>query len=924
MDQLLWQRAIALFDVALTLPRSQRAHWVAQEAANDPALIDLADRLLAAHERVEDDELFNTIPKIEKPRTSEYAAGDQVGNFVLLKRLGAGGMGEVWQACYADQRIEREVALKICGAATASRADNAVRERFIRERQFLEKLEHPNIARLYDAGLAENGRAFLAIELIHGSAIDTYCEKHRLTLAARIELFLQVIGAVAFAHQRLVLHRDLKPSNIMVDESGQIKLLDFGVAKLLDDSISEDAELTKAVGAAMTLAYAAPEQITHNDLSTATDVYALGATLYRLLTGRSPYLPSGETRYALQQAILNHDAVLASKQTFDSDFLHAINSNADELARALRGDIDAILAKALKKKASERYPSAAALTDDLQRYLRKQPVRARPDDFIYRAHRFVLRNRIAVIASSAAICALSVTTLIALQQAQRATAQVAETARQLRRVETTQKFVAGLFASADPEHARGKPIAPNEVLKKGLDDAKVHFASDPETLAAVLAQIGDIYFRMGLPAQMYEAQRARVDALRTITNRDPKSMVDALIALGQAQSDSQALAVREAALGSFEEALTLAQQSTDISVERTAFATALIADHHRVFQRFDEAERRAEIALAMTRAQLSPHHSTSIAALQVQALVKRDRGQIELARRLFAEVVAADALGDRGAVDRFNAQRQLASLEFDAGSFLEARTKARSLLLQAEKELGEINSNLAPLRRLAVNAAERAGRLDEAHRDAKVLLAPELSSADPLRSGTAKLSYARVMLSTNALADVAPLLDESSNLLAAYPLWLNRHAALQAEYGLRVGDVQGAERVIDTALRRATDRGQLTGREAASLYEWRARLHVARRDYALARSVISLACQLRARLHDATHPQRVTCEAMQWLLREDIERAQIIAELDALIKPMQSLDERVRFVARLSEARNNANLVTARKRLGQLELFSTD
>ena len=924
MDPALWRRAVALYEAALARPRRERSQWIVRAAADDPALVELARKLLAAHDRVEENEPLRTLPKLATKPLLAHKVGDIVGNFQLLSHLGTGGMGEVWQARYADHRLDRDVAVKICSVSTAASGNFAAHERFVRERRFLEKLEHPNIARLYDAGVAEGGRAFLALELVDGCAIDLYCKTNRLTVHARIGLFLQVIEATAYAHQQLVLHRDLKPSNIMVDRQGTIKLLDFGVAKLIDSSVVDDVELTKVAGGAITLAYAAPEQITHQALSTATDVYGLGATLYRLLTGKPPYRPESDTRYALQQAILHSDAIPASTHAYDAEFLAEIQSTADELRRSLAGDLTAILAKALKKEPKERYASATALAEDLRRYLRMQPVTARPDNFLYRAHRFVRRNRLAVAATSVAICALSVTTVIALQQGYRATRQAAETARQLHRVETAHKFVTGLFANADPENAKGKPIVPTEVLRKGLNDAKVLFANDPETLSGILAQIGDIYFRMGLPEEMYAAQRARVDALRAVRAVDASQMVDALIALGQAQADSRTLAVREGAEGVFHEALALAQSSKAVPIERSIFATALIADQRRIFQRFDEAERLSASASAMGRVHLSPSHSTNVAALQVQALLARDRGRIDEARALFAQVIAADRESDRGAVDRFNVKRQLATLEFDAGSFLRARTLAHGLLSEAERELGDVNSNLAPLRRLAISATERAGFLDEAAREAKSLLAPELASADPLRVGAAQMTSARVLLSADVLKEVPALLDQASLALATYPLWLNRLASLQAEYSLRIGDHRRADTIIDEALRRVTERGQQSGREAASLHEWRGRLHVARGDYVSARHAIAQACRLRTNLQQLAHPQRVTCEAMRLLVHEDMDRSQTLTEFDSLAKLLTTSEERAILRKRLDEARRHASTWRDQKQLHRLELFSRD
>jgi serine/threonine protein kinase len=925
VDRSLWQSALDIYEAALLLPNDERERWAAERADGNDRLIALVARLMAAHVDVESGAVLNTLPKMESPKYDVVRELDTIGNYVLVERIGRGGMGEVWRARYADSRIEREVAIKLPAAYVHSQARHALHERFVRERRLLARLEHPNIARLYDAGVSDTGQAFMALELVEGVAIDAYCESRTLGLFDRIELYLQVIDAVDFAHRQLVLHRDLKPSNVLINADGQAKLLDFGVAKMVSGQSPElhADPLTEFASSPITLAYAAPEQITDADLSTATDVYALGVTLYRLLVGCSPYAPKNDTRHALEQSVLHEIPKRASEQKITEAFAQRASASSESIRRALKGDLDLILAKALKKSPAERYASAAALGEDLRRFLRREAISARPDSLTYRIDRFVARHRLGVAASTVAGVALLATAITAVQQAHRATQQAKETARQLNRVEASQKFVNGLFANADPEHFRGKPLPAEDILKRGVADAKRIFASDPEALANVLGQLGDIYFRVGLTEPLLDVQIARVAALRSTQQVDPNQWADALTALGQAQSNAPELSVRQQAIASFSEVLTLHQRSAaTISHDRRVFALAMVADQHRIYQRLDHAASYAKDAVSLAAATLPDTHATAIAALQVRALVARDLGQLEEARELLKRVIAADTAGNsRGRVDQFNAQRQLVSLDYDSGDYVKAREGARELLTIAQENLGEINTHAASLRRLVVNASERAGVIKAALHDAETLLPTELASNDALRRGSAWLTKARVWLSADQLQAVPSALSSAEKELAAYPLWLNRLAVLQAEYWLRRNDRQNALAIVDSALERARERNQTVSREVAALQEWRARALVIDGNEQGARTYIDLACKLRARFHPEDHPQRIACEAMQVLLNTDIDpmaRAHRISQLHNIIIARNG---RAALVQSLAQAKAS---VTQGDDLRQLALFLSD
>ena len=331
---------------------------------------------------------------------SQLAAGGwQCGSYRLLSPLGQGGMGVVWLAERSDGRFERHAAIKFPSIALRGRDQ----ERFNREGRLLARLVHPNIAQLIDAGVSGTGQPFLVLELVVGVAIDRYCDDEALDVDARVRVFLDVLNAVAHAHANLIVHRDIKPSNVLVTQTGKVKLLDFGIAKLLedDDRRSPSRILTQEGAGAMTPAYAAPEQITGGPVSTATDVYALGVLLYVVLTGSHP---SGGSLRSPAEVV---KAIVETVPPRASDSVATTGSGRDRVRRALRGDLDTIVAKALKKEPRERYESVTSFADDLRRYLAHEAISARPDTITYRATKFVRRNRMPVAIAALILIGLS-------------------------------------------------------------------------------------------------------------------------------------------------------------------------------------------------------------------------------------------------------------------------------------------------------------------------------------------------------------------------------------------------------------------------------------------------------------------------------------------------------------------------------------
>jgi serine/threonine protein kinase len=398
-----WQALSPYLDQALAMTDDARAAWLSSLGEQDPALAAQLGALLDEH-RVLAQEGFLENGRFALPNSTGLA-GQTLGPYTLISQIGQGGMGNVWLARRSDARFERQAAVKFVSIALAGRTTE---ERFKREGSILGRLSHPHIADLLDAGISSDGKPYLILEYVDGTTIDQYCDQHKLDLEARVRLFLDVLSAVAHAHANLIVHRDIKPSNVLVTTGGEVKLLDFGIAKLLEGEGQTGVAtlLTHEGGSAFTPQYAAPEQLTGQPVTTATDVYALGVLLYLLLSGRHPAGSGAHSPAELVKAVLDLEPTRASDAvTSDDSSLMAERrgTTADKLRRELRGDLDTIVGKALKKSPQERYDSVTEFANDLQRYLKHEPISARPDTLAYRTAKFVRRNRTVVVLTATAI-----------------------------------------------------------------------------------------------------------------------------------------------------------------------------------------------------------------------------------------------------------------------------------------------------------------------------------------------------------------------------------------------------------------------------------------------------------------------------------------------------------------------------------------
>ena len=927
-----WQQVSAILDEALELDGRARSAFLDRVCAGDEELRARIEGLLVADadsngflEAPAGHHLPDLVPPVSPDGPS---AGTLIGPYRVLRELARGGMGEVCLAERADGQFDQCVALKLIRQGMGT---GELHRRFLAERRILARLNHPNIARLLDGGITADGQPWFAMEYVDGQPLMAWCEARHATLAARLALFRDVCEAVRYAHQSLVVHRDLKPSNLLVTPPGQVKLLDFGIAKLLDEApvSTEDGQQSPATRTELRLLtpeYAAPEQIRGEPVTTATDVYALGAVLYELLTGQRAHRFERNTLAEMERVVCETEPTRPSQAA------------PAARRRELSGDLDTIVLKALEKSPSRRYPSVEALLEDLRRYDDGLPIRARPDSLAYRLHKFIRRHR-AGAAMSLLAAVLACAGLGATVYQARAKAREAEKARQVK------DFLVSLFQVADPAQSRGREITARELLDRGVRRVDSALGRQPAMQEELLGILGTIHRELGLYARadslfaraVVAAERAygpdHPEVAARLTDRG--TSLKELGELAAAESVYQrALAIRRRVLGPehVDVAYTMGELASTFSDEgkyqpaESLFRAVLALDlRHRgpadlevatdlenlgvllgERDNFAGADSAYRAALRIQKRHLDPNHPKVINILGNIATNLGDMGRYVEAESLHRQVLTARRrLFPEGHPDVAWSLHTLAALLEQTGRWAEAESLEVEALAQRRRLLGpdhpvtmQTLNNLAIVRYRMGDLAGAEPAFREALRTWEAKLGPDHAYTDRARnnlgavlSEAGKYAEAESLLRRSLAASVRTLGDSALDAAVTrrtLGVLLHRTGRLrEAERSLRMALATYRSELPDSHPRAAealtglgqvlTDRGR--AREAEPLLREALAIREAKLDptdlrIPETREALGLALLAEGRRQEGASLLREACEAFdasRWGTRQSRE-----------------------------------------------------
>lgn len=777
MDKDRWQRLRRLFTQSGRLPPAERRAWLDAECADEPELVDEVLELLGSSAVA-----GSGIDEIVDAAAADYAGalpeGERIGPYRVLDTLGRGGMGQVYLAERADDEFRQRVAIKTVGWLGAA---PEIVARFRAERQILADLQHPHIARLLDGGHSDAGTPYLVMEFVDGEAITDWCDARSLALADRLDLFLKVCDAVRYAHRKLIVHRDIKPTNILVDADGNPKLLDFGIAKLLEPGSDAEPFVTRADMRVLTPEYASPEQVRGEAATTATDVYGLGMLLYQLLTGRFPYEVAGATSPEIADMICNTEPTAPSTAVVRGGDALPMPLSRTQLAKTLSGDLDNIVMMALRKEPERRYESVRDLARDVEHYLALRPVSARTPSLGYRAARFMSRNRTAVAAGTAAVLAIVAMTAwythrLAIER---------DIAMQERRTaEAATDFMIDLFEVSDPGQSLGETLTAREVLDSGAEKLRGGLADTPVVRARLLQTLGMVYERLGLYDEAEGFLEESAELSRRVLPRTNETQIRGLEQLAwiayrredwarSSEFAREALELRESLVGPDDPSLaeplnhlgTAAYWMDDMDASLRYYHRALAllnaaSDEEQLIEkartlnhlgivyayigRSDDAEEAYLASLDLRLSLFDARHPLIGAAKANLAAFYHGRADFETARTFATEALEIDraVLGDEH-VDVAHDLGLLAGISSGLGDYNAAERYARESADTWGAALGRQHSRYGSALDTLANAQMELGRLDEALATAEASYIVLAGANGPEHTFTADALYTR-------------------------------------------------------------------------------------------------------------------------------------------------------------------------------------
>lgn len=757
MDKSTWDRIEQLWDEVLELPRRDRSEFIARIEVSEP---EVARHIRELMEALDDSEGFLEQP-IQQSSTALFRkmnqemqdSGEsngsrlidrQLGNYRIISKIADGGMSSVYLAERADGVYDQQVAIKLMRLGIETPEAEA---RFYTERQILASLNHPNIAQILDGGVYEDGTPYLVMEYIDGLPLDEYCRKHNLTIEERIRLFLIACDAVRYAHQNLVIHRDLKPNNIFVSQDGHIKLLDFGIAKMLEEQQSGDITRTSTNQHFLSVDFSAPEQVNNQKITTSTDLYSLGVTLYLLLTDCKPYKLTGASLSEIERVITSQTVTRPSKKVLQEADSEENSSPAKSHHKKLKGDLDNIVLKALEKESRHRYKSVGELTADLNNYLNNKPVSARRATKIYYLKKFIERNK-ALVAGTLFISALLIfSTFFSIRQANIAAEERDRAQQEATKSEEVAGFLQDLFETGDP-FGDGEDVTLAEVINRGADRITEDLGDQPEVQAELMGVIGNVYHSLGnytaatelleqsveirerlYPSDHLEVARALNDLGSLLRDKGELDRAEAIqrrvLSIRREKLDDDSIALAETlnnlaavfydsdqyrqSLPFYEEALKIFRANYDEDHPHLAAVTNNLANVYYEFNDFDRAQELYRETLEMDRLLYGDEHPFVATSLNNLGRALTDIGNTGEADSVLthAKNLRKKTLGDSHpyvAQSYYN----LAILRNVEGNYSAADSFYTKALLIRREELGETHPRVATaLNGLALMHQER-------------------------------------------------------------------------------------------------------------------------------------------------------------------------------------------------------------------------
>lgn len=628
-----WFQIDSLFQEVLEQSPETRYRYLSDACGEDTDLRNHIEKLLQVHEEAGqvlgdsvDSFAAPLIPgllsEVEETGQQDQTIGSQIGPYEIKEIIGQGGMGTVYLAEKKDAPYGKKAALKLVRRGMDSKD---ILKRFHNEGQILASLEHAGIARLFDGGIHEDGRPYFVMEYVEGEPVHSYCDKKKLSIKERLRLFKNVCKAVHYAHQNLVVHRDIKPANVLVTQDGTVKLVDFGIAKLLaSDGMGLASSHTQTGMKVMTPEFASPEQVQGRAITTASDVYSLGILLYLLLTGRKPYRFESTSMLEIERIVCETEPIRPSEAasgsplpspgvvetTFDLNQSAQLRAkNIDVLKKELRGDLDRIVLKALRKEPERRYRSVLELSDDLDNYLNGKPVLARPAAFLYRTQKFIRRNRWGVIAAAIAVLSILSGLVIVSWQANIARTERDIAQNEAAKAKATQDYLVNLFEAADPAQTRGEEITAREIVERGIEQLDEDLAGEPEVHAEMLKVLGRVEMALGDYSQSAKLLEEAFHKTRNLQGKEHINYATVSALLGESM---RRLGNYDRADSLFRNAIDIRSKHIEGDDEEIAWNMNRLASVQIFKGNFDEAEALYDQSLEM-RQRLFGNQSNEVA-----------------------------------------------------------------------------------------------------------------------------------------------------------------------------------------------------------------------------------------------------------------------------------------------------------------------